>query len=136
MNGNTIFLRKYLWKLKVPLKIKIFMWFLYRKELLTKDNLAKRRWMGCKKCVFCDENETVDHLFISCEFASKIWRLIHFTFSITPPTSVTNLFGTWLNGIGKDVKARIHIGVSAFLWAIWNCRNDIVFNKIQIPHFL
>lgn len=30
MNGPTILLRKYIWKLKVPLKIKIFMWFLYK----------------------------------------------------------------------------------------------------------
>jgi hypothetical protein len=41
MNGHTVFLKKYIWKLKVPLKIRIFMWFLHRKLLLTKDNLAK-----------------------------------------------------------------------------------------------
>jgi hypothetical protein len=27
MNGHTIFLRKYIWKLKIPLKVRIFMWF-------------------------------------------------------------------------------------------------------------
>jgi hypothetical protein len=42
MNGHTVFLKKYLWKIKVPLKICIFMWFLYKKMILTKDNLAKR----------------------------------------------------------------------------------------------
>jgi hypothetical protein len=47
MNGHTVFLKKYLWKIKVPLKIWIFMWFLYKKVILTKDNLAKRRWTGC-----------------------------------------------------------------------------------------
>jgi hypothetical protein len=31
MNGHTVFLRKYIWKMKVPLNIKIFMWFLYKK---------------------------------------------------------------------------------------------------------
>jgi hypothetical protein len=44
MNGHAIYLRKYLWKLKIPLKIKKFMWFLSNKVLLTKDNLAKRKW--------------------------------------------------------------------------------------------
>jgi hypothetical protein len=33
LNGNTKFLRKYLWKIKVPLKIRIFMWFLNRKDI-------------------------------------------------------------------------------------------------------
>jgi hypothetical protein len=42
MNDHTRFLRKYLWKIKIPLKIKIFMWFLSNKMLLTKDNLAKK----------------------------------------------------------------------------------------------
>ena len=33
---------KKIWKMKVPLKIKIFGWFLRRGVILTKDNLAKR----------------------------------------------------------------------------------------------
>ena len=101
MSGNTRFLKKYLWKMKVPLKIKIFMWFLHKKVLLTKDNLLRRKWIGCKKCVFCGADETNEHLFISCQLARQIWRLINFTFSITPPTSVNNLFGNWLVEIGR-----------------------------------
>ena len=31
MNGHTRYLCKYIWKLKIPLKIKVFMWFLSRK---------------------------------------------------------------------------------------------------------
>ena len=63
MSDNTRFLRKYIWKMKVPQKIKIFTWFLMRKEILTKDNLAKRNWDGSKKCCFCDQDETIQHLF-------------------------------------------------------------------------
>jgi hypothetical protein len=129
MSGHTRFLKKYLWKLKVPLKIRIFMWFLNRKVLLTKDNLAKRKWTGCTKCVFCDSKESIEHLFIRCPFASLLWRVIYFTFNIPAPTNIKNLFGKWLNGIDKVVKERIRIGVCALLWAIWNCQNDIVFNS-------
>jgi hypothetical protein len=111
LNGNTKFLRKYLWKIKVPLKIRIFMWFLNRKEILTKDNLAKRNWTGCKKCAFCDEEETIEHLFLKCKFARLIWRVVHFTFNMPPPTNIKNMFGNWLNGIDKFAKARIRIGV-------------------------
>jgi hypothetical protein len=32
----------FLWKLKIPLKVKVFLWLLYRKVILTKDNLLKR----------------------------------------------------------------------------------------------
>ena len=136
MNDHTIYLRKYVWKLKVPLKIKIFMWFLSRKVLLTKDNLVKRNWIGCTRCVFCSSQETINHLFISCPFAKAVWRVVHFTFSIVPPANVTNMFGNWLNGIDKKTKARIRIGVCAIVWAIWNCRNDVIFNHVAIPNFL
>jgi hypothetical protein len=64
LNDNTIYLHKYLWEMKVPLKTKIFMWFLQKKEILTKDNLAKRNRLGCKKCCFCDHGESIHHLFI------------------------------------------------------------------------
>jgi len=130
MNGHTVFLKKYLWRIKVPLKIRIFMWFLHRKVLLTKDNLAKRRWNGCTKCVFCDSQETIDHLFITCPFSRLVWRVVHFTFNIPPPANVTNMFGNWLNGVDQKAKTRIRVGVCALVWEIWNCRNDVVFNRL------
>ena len=47
-----------------------------------------------------------------------------------------NMFGNWLAGVDKQTKARIRIAVCAFVWAIWNCRNDVIFNKIGGVHFL
>jgi hypothetical protein len=42
MNDHARFLSKYIWCLKVPLKIRIFMWLLNKKMFLVKDNLSKR----------------------------------------------------------------------------------------------
>ena len=50
-NGNVQF-DKHLWKLKMTLEIKIFMWYLKRCVILTKDNLARRNWNGNKQCCF------------------------------------------------------------------------------------
>jgi hypothetical protein len=44
-------MHKYLWKMKVPLKINIFMWFVHRKEILTKDNLVKDIGKGIQNVV-------------------------------------------------------------------------------------
>jgi hypothetical protein len=52
MNFHVHFPTKYFQKLKILLKIKIFMWFLNRKVLLTRDNLIRRQLKGCKKCCF------------------------------------------------------------------------------------
>ena len=112
------------------------MWFVQREVILTKDNLAKRNWNGCKKCCFCDKDETIQHIFISCPFATLIWRTVHVAYNLTPPTSIPNLFGNWLVGINKILKGHIRVGVCALLWAIWNCRNDCVFNRSRSINFL
>jgi hypothetical protein len=69
------------------------MWFLHLKVILTKDNLTKRNWIGKETCCFCDNMESIQHLFFECPFAKIIWRIIHMTFYLTPPKNVTNLFG-------------------------------------------
>ena len=93
------------------------MWFVNWKVILTKDNLIERHWNGCKKCAFCRSDENVEHLFISCSFVCNIWRLIHFIDNITPPTSIANMFSTWLTGVDKKTKSRIRIVVCAFIRA-------------------
>ena len=136
LGDNTRFLRKHLWKMKMPLKIKIFMWFLMRKEILTKDNLAKRNWDGSKKCCFCDQDETIEHLFLSCPLAKMVWRIVSMALNLQPPTSINNLFGNWLRGVDKSEKVQIRVGVCALLWAIWNIRNDYIFNNAKTFSFM
>ena len=41
INNGYIDRNKLIWKLKMPLKIKIFMWYLLKGVVLTKDNLAR-----------------------------------------------------------------------------------------------
>jgi hypothetical protein len=55
-----------LWKLKLPLKI--FFVELCRGAILTKDNLAKRRWKGSLTYSFCNRNESI-HI----SFLTAIW---------------------------------------------------------------
>jgi hypothetical protein len=53
-----------IWKLRIPLKIKVFMWYLIKNIVLTKDNLAKKQWKGSLKCVACILDESIQHLFL------------------------------------------------------------------------
>jgi hypothetical protein len=98
--------------------------------LLTKDNPAKRRWT---KCVFCGSPETIDYLFITCHFSGLVWRVVHFTYNIPPPISVTNVFGNWLNEIDKKMKSRIRVEVYVLIWVNWNYQNDVMFNRCAKP---
>jgi hypothetical protein len=46
------------------------------------------------------------------------------------------MFTGWLEGINRKLKSQIPVGVSAFCWAIWLTRNDIVFDKVVAPSYL
>jgi hypothetical protein len=59
--------------------------------------------------------------------------VVNFTFSNPPRANVTNMFGKWLNGV-KKAKLCIHIDTYALIWALWNYRNDMVFNKAETAH--
>jgi hypothetical protein len=70
------------WIVKIPLKIKIFLWYLRKGVVLTKDNLVKRHWKGCTKCCFCAEQETIQHLFFDCPIARLTRESLCFTFGV------------------------------------------------------
>jgi hypothetical protein len=52
LGAEAILYNTLIWKLKLPLKIKVFMWYLYKGVILTKDNLARRQWQEDRKCYF------------------------------------------------------------------------------------
>ena len=118
-----------IWKLKIPLKIKVFMWYLQKGVVLTKDNLARRQWKGSIKCCFCNFDEAIQHLFFDCQLARIIWRIVHVSFNITPPMNILHMFNGWLIGLNKKLMYKILVGASAVCWAIWLSRNDMVFNN-------
>ena len=115
INSSAIPSSKYVWKVKVPLKIKVFMWFVHKQVILTKDNLAKHNWTEPTRCSFCDRYETIKHFFLDCPLAKVLWQTVHIAFNITPLNSVSTLFGTWLNGIEAETARHIRVGVCALL---------------------
>jgi hypothetical protein len=98
-----------LWKLKLPLRINVFWWDLCR-GVITKDNLAKWNWHGCKICVLCHQDESIKHLLFQCRFARSIWPVIQLASNLYQPASVTNIFGNWLNVIDHRFKKHIRVG--------------------------
>ena len=99
--------------MKIPLKTKVFAWYLRRGVILTKDTLAKRNSHGSKKRVFCTHDESIKHLFFQCEFAKSIWSAIQIGSTLYPPRSVANIFGNWLNGVDPRFKLLIRVAAIA-----------------------
>jgi hypothetical protein len=68
------------WKTKIPLKIKIFLWYLKNGVVLTKHNLVKRQWKGCIKCCFLQSKKQFNTYFFDCPMARPIWGVVCLTF--------------------------------------------------------
>jgi hypothetical protein len=84
---------KWIWKSKVPLKIMIFLWQLFRDAVLTRDNLKKRDWLGSPLCSFYGNSETVRHLFFLCSHARVVWATLGSMFKTnTCPGSLRQCF--------------------------------------------
>jgi len=113
LDSQPPFRHKMIWKLKIPLKIKIFLWFLQRGILLTKDNLAKKNWTGSQKYCGCNSNETIQHLFLDCPYARLVWRIIFFATGLTPPRSIRHMFNSWLSNQSKKIRRVIWVGIAA-----------------------
>jgi hypothetical protein len=80
-----------------------------------KYNLARRNWKGSTKCCFCEEDETIQHLFISCPLARLVSLIFHMSFNLAPPTNIMNMFGNWLNGANRKTKAQIRVGFASYV---------------------
>lgn len=69
-------------KIKIPLKIKVYMWLLYIGVILTKNNLVRMNWHGGIKCCFYNISESIQHLSFDCTLSQFIWCIIHLSFNI------------------------------------------------------
>ena len=119
---------KQLWKAKLPLKIKIFMWLTLQNAILTKDNLLKRKWKGNPACAFCQEEETVKHLMFDCPVIKYVWSILAYIFGATVRPNSFSQFWIWINWCLPE-------GITAVCWATWKTKNNICFEgkRVKTP---
>jgi hypothetical protein len=103
----------FLWKIKLPVKVKKILWFLFKGMILTKDNLIKRNWHGSKNCCFCNNRETIQDLFFDYVLAQFVWRTLELTFGLKPPRNLVQMSTSWLQNIPTHDKKLIIVGAGA-----------------------
>lgn len=125
---NYCYPYNFLRKVKLPLKIRVFLWLVLRNSILTKDNPLRRGWHGSKLCQFCGREETVEHLFLSCPLAKYTWTVLACTFNFQwMPVTIQSLLGGWLSQFPKSKCRLVIVGIAAVIWSIWKARNPAVF---------
>jgi hypothetical protein len=122
----------FIWKAKIPQRIKVFLWLVINDKILSKENLRKKNWQGNINCEWCGCLETTSHIFYNCQVASFSWKIIQMSCpSLTLPKNANDMFGRWLCKFKGHEKNLITVGCSAVLWSLWKHRNDFCFNNIS-----
>ncbi|KAJ3689792.1 hypothetical protein LUZ61_018956 [Rhynchospora tenuis] len=126
-----------LWKLKIPPKVRVFLWLALLDRILTQQNLLIRNWPTISACKCCslDCTETTAHLFILCDFAKQIWSRLRIRYNIPPLLDPPDLHTFWTQNraVIGDIWDVIW---AATIWIIWKERNRRVFSSRSLSSTL
>jgi len=123
---------KKIWKTKLPLKIKIFMWLIQQNSILTKDNLLKRGWNGDSKCMFCREDESIIHLFFECSMAKYVWSMVAMVVGGDCRPSSFHQFWYWVKKFMPRAEKFHMVGLAGICWALSRTRNNVCFEEKKV----
>ena len=101
------------------------MWTTARGQILTLDNLMLRgRTLENRCCVCCCNEESVDHLLISCLVAHSLWMYMLWLFGIDwVMRSVADLLFCWYHWLGKHNSNIWNLVPGCLMWNIWTEQN-------------
>jgi hypothetical protein len=89
--GPSLPHEKLLWKLKLPLKIKIFLWQMAKGKMPANEQIHQRHGRSNGQCALCGQMESINHIFFSCVFTRLLWSGIREAFSVQwNPTSLAD----------------------------------------------
>ncbi|XP_050233384.1 uncharacterized protein LOC126681873 [Mercurialis annua] len=115
---------KHLWKLKVPPKVKNFLWRCCSNCLPTRCCLRQRGMSINTDCPLClSSEETITHLLLSCTFAKYCWALTDLMVPVHPCHDLK----IWLDHVFCTATSYVQQRTVMLLWAIWNNRNVYVW---------
>ena len=118
---------RWVWKLDVPPKLKIFLWQICHNSLGVRAVLAHRHIIPFNHCALCSgHEESLDHLFGACPSLIPLWQL-----SALKEWIPHSLHGAavqiTLSSLRYDRSSIIKFVF--LLWSIWKERNAIIFHS-------
>lgn len=101
---------------------------------MTKDNMLRKNWHGDPACDFCEQNETINHLFFSCPVAKVVLGVIVVCLIVTSRPNSYNQLWMWIRTTFPNGDKMYMTGLAAVCCSIWKCRNKACFEKNMIKN--
>ncbi|XP_026459365.1 uncharacterized protein LOC113360029 [Papaver somniferum] len=124
---------KALWKMKMPHRVKLFIWKCLKNIVPTRVRLTQAMQDIERHCEICkQENETLFHLLLSCSHAKAVWRSLNINIDhiITQCHSITKWIISWFQDVQNAGNEDVNNWRSLLMvgsWIIWKERCDCVF---------
>jgi hypothetical protein len=119
-----------IWKAKIPLKIKIFLWQVCNDKIQSAEQLKKRNWEGPIECKMCGQIESKEHIFVDCALARYGWNVFRDVLAwSSTPDSLEELSSKLVEGNERENGNFIYI-FGSLAWSLRLLRNDLIFNNL------
>lgn len=121
-----------IWKLKLPSRIKTFLWLARHEKILTNSSRARRGMTDDSFCHICrDKIEDADHVMRKCPATNLLWSKVLPSFHAN---TLNESFKEWLDhGISnkgnhlRPVNDNVIFAVT--IWLVWKWRNEEIFSN-------
>jgi hypothetical protein len=127
---------KIIWKSKIPLRVAFFVWTAVLGKILTIDNLRKKNIIVTEWCCMCKKSgESIDHLLLHCETASKIWNMVCQLFGVmwAMPGRLKECLGSWRGQRGnRTVLQTWQMAPLCVMWCLWREMNARSFEDCEL----
>eukprot|EP00253_Pinus_taeda_P033955 PITA_33955 len=120
-----------LWKLKCPLKSRLFLWCLLKSKIPTWDILQNRYFIGPGRCPLCKAaEESISHLFISCPISTNIWGELTNMLNISAHWDPVSMDEIWRKWWTNHPESNLRNLLPIFFWGVWLTRNKCIFQDL------
>ncbi|KAF7835872.1 ribonuclease H [Senna tora] len=128
---------KVLWRLKIPMRIIVFMWRLLCNNLPNLVNLRAHHLSVDVRCALCDAKESMNHVFLLCQFPRAVWFGTHLSLRVDliPNGDVIGWLTHLFEVSGTQQQDLTFLSfICIILHSIWYLRNKrLMEGKLSVP---
>ncbi|XP_056864246.1 uncharacterized protein LOC130511334 [Raphanus sativus] len=136
MEPSITEIKKKIWKLKCPRKIKHFLWSAVSGYVASASKLKERHCGNDAVCQRCGtEQETINHIIFECPPAVQCWALSSIPSSpgIFPCSSIYTNMDTLIQLVANTSMQDTQVSMFPWLiWYLWKARNEKCFNAKDV----
>jgi hypothetical protein len=119
-----------LWKVKIPSKIRVFIWRLAKQSIPTGDVRHRRNMALDSSCGICGATDSWRHSLLECRMSRCVWALVPEEITEHMDRTTEPNAKQWIFQMMSTLNHSELIRCFVTLWAIWFARRKVIHENI------